>query len=330
MTDDGIEVRLARPGDAAGIAGLLRERYGDRYADGSYLDATALAGRLSRGESLFAVAVREGSIVAQLAADRRSPFAWEIGRGLVQPAFRQRGLLAPLNDALEDELRRDPRARLCLGRAVTHHDYMQRHARRQGFTPLGLLLGLWPSDAIEGAPTRPHAVSALVSGKTLRPLRPRRLAFGGRPRARAVEALAGLGVPVSQHLMRLGPELGLELETTPALGLVHLRLVPRAGAPGAGLIDAVARAEAGARLLWADVPAEHPAAERLVPELERLGFAFGAYLPLAGPSGEDVLRLQRHEGPPIAAHDIHVIEEAHALRAVILSDVSDARAAVRA
>ena len=64
---------------------------------------------------------------------------------------------------------------------------------------------------------------------------------------------------------------------------------------------------------WVELPAEHPDAPEKVAEWTERGFSAAAYLPLAGPSGEDLLRLQRCERP-LKLRAIEVADELRPLR----------------
>jgi hypothetical protein len=332
MREDDVETRLACPDDAAAIAALIRAQYGAGYADRAFTAPDELAARLADGRVSYAIALEGGRVVGQMAVERVTRHLWEIGRALVRTEARSRGLLTTLDGLLEARLRADRAARFYLGRSVTHHTLSQRHSLRHGCAPLGLLLGVWPADAVEGAAPGQPAISALITGKALVAARPRRLALEGRTRARALELLSGQRIAISSHALRLGAPLRLERLDAPALGLVHLRL-GAVGRPATSIADDVARAEAeGARLLWADVPAEHPRAAAAVAALEGLGLSFGAYLPHAGARAEDVVRLQRYLGAPLDPAAIQVVDAVAPLRDALAADAAGAgsRVAVRA
>ena len=71
--------------------------------------------------------------------------------------------------------------------------------------------------------------------------------------------------------------------------------------------------------MWADVPADHPAAPRVVDRLRAEGFGFGAYVPQASVGGEDVLRLQ-YPLRPLDPHAIQVLEHVEPLKRDVLED----------
>lgn len=321
---EGLEVRLATADDAEDIAGLIRAQYGDGYADPTYVDPAALRRKLEGGDVRYAVARVDGVLAGQMAVERCSRHLWEFARALVRPAARNHGVLLALDGhLLERALRPDRAARFFFARSVTHHVVSQRHGRRVGARALGLLLGHWPASAIEGA-AGDAPVSALVTGRALVPMRRRRLAVAGRVRARCEAVLDDLGVGVSPETLKAGLPLGVAWQAAPALGLVHARL---GRAPGAlaTLSDDLARAREGARLAWVDVPSEHPRAAAVVDSLERVGFSFGAYLPFGGLAGEDVVRLQRLDGPPPGPTSMTLLDDHLPLRDAVLADAALAR-----
>lgn len=318
--EDALEVRLATADDAGAIAGLIEAQYGAGYADGSYVDPVAVRAKLAGGDVRFALALQGGGVVGQMAVERRSRHLWEFARALVRPEQRSRGVLAALDAALlERALLPDPTARFFYATSVTHHLVSQRHARRVGAAPLGVLLGLWPAAAIESPPDE-APISGLITGRALRPMRPRRLALDGHVRRLAETVLAGQGIATSTQELRVGPALGLERQAVPALGLTHVRIGPRLPGSAARLGDEVARAEEqGDRLLWVDVPAEHPRAREVVARLEQLGLSFAAYLPFGGTSSEDVVRLQRYLGAPFDPARSLMLDEFRPLRDAVVA-----------
>jgi hypothetical protein len=317
---------MARARDAGNIAQLVEEEFGARYADLWMRDPTLVAAALETRHVLFAVAEDEaGRHVAQMAMERRGQRLYEHGRGIVTAPFRGQRLLERLGELLFAELA-DTDARFVYGRSVTEHVITQRYTRGLGFVPLGLLLGPWPASRPDGKP-----VSALFTGRFLGPApRPRQLALTGVDRTRAASILDQLGAPVRAQTARIARTLGARIERNAAHGLVHVRL-GRGLAPMGSLGDLVAREdEAEPRVMWVDVPADHPRADELAGQARDLGFWFGAYVPLAEVQGGDVLRLQRYVGPPLVREEVLVVDEARALRDAVLAEASAVIGAVNA
>lgn len=319
--DATVSVRLATPADAKEIARLVDLEFGARYADRWLRCPDDVAAALSAGDVTFAVAHDEaGQHVAQLALERRGRWTYEHGRGVVLPAWRRHGLLDDLGGVLFRELARTD-AQFVFGRSVTNHVATQRYTKGLGFSPMGLLLGAWPPTCHgEGR------VSALFTGRFTRvPTRPRRLALEGADLALASELLAGLGVTVTRQPARVGPRLGFTstITTGHELVAVHVLVGPGLPRPLIELTDALTRAaDEGATYVWVDVPSQHPAAAGVVEQARAAGCSFGAYLPLAGSDGRDVLRLQRYLGPGLSERELHVIDDAQRLRAAVLADAA--------
>lgn len=321
-----LTTRLANDADAPAIVRLILENYGRSYADPDFVDPARLGRRIAAKEVIFAIATDEqAEVIAQMAVERRPRGLYEFGRALVSAEHRQRRLLSELGELLVPHLV-ESGARFFSGRSVTHHLATQRYARSLGFQPLGLLLGVYPGETLPRAPLAdvPPPSSALVSGRSTRTQRPRRLALRGDSLDLARELLPRAGLALEARRSPLdGPALGVGVSVRPQLGLTQLHVGPRQ--PGAlqDLSHAVLEAElGGSRLIWVDVPAEHSRAGDVVEQLEATGFCFGAYLPLGGAAGEDVVRLQRYLGPPIDGSTVLVVEEAKRLTQVILEQMT--------
>lgn len=317
--------RLADRADAPAIVRLILENYGPSYADPDFLDPVMLGERIAAGDVVFAIATDERlDVVAQMAAERRPRGLYEFGRALVSTEHRQRRLLSELGELIVPHLVRSG-ARFLSGRSVTHHLATQRYARSLGFQPLGLLIGLYPGETLprERHDEVPAPSSATVSGRATRALRPRRLALAGASLDLALELLPRAGIEVQARRAATGPALGVGVTQRAQFGLTQLHVGAGQPMPLEDLPGVVLEAElTGARLIWADVPAEHRDASELVERLEATGFCFGAYLPLGGTAGEDVVRMQRYLGPPIDGSSLLVVEEAERLRHVILEQLA--------
>jgi hypothetical protein len=327
--DAEVVVRLATPEDAEEISALIRRCYGDTYCWGEGLDPVALRERIRFGVSTFAIVqTRAGEHVAQLALEPSGPHGlFEHGRAIVAPAFRGRGLFAAMDAVLLGERARRAGAKFVIGKAVTAHVLTQRHCRSQGFVPTGILLGVYPaSTAMVGFEPVEQPVSAVVMCHRLETApRRRRLALAGEDRERAAAALDALGVPHGRSRSGArGPELGVSIANDRSLGLVHLRFGPegRRRLPDASFVEGLRAA--GARLLWADVPVEHAAAPRLVDGLRAIGLGHGAYVPLGGRDGADVLRFQAFlEETPLRPEMLRLLGGLEPLRDAVFADRCD-------
>ncbi len=323
-----IAVRLATAADAGEIAQLARECYGETYPDRAALDPAHIAALISRRHVAYAVATtRDGRHAGQVALEPRGCHgAFEHGRAVVDTPFRGRGLMAAMSEVLFRDFAPGAGVRMVTGRSVTNHLFTQRYNFAAGFKPLGLLLGaLKEGFSAAGIGESPEPVSILLMGLLLEPEpRPRRLALEGEDRRRCEEVLASLDIPVRRWRGRRGgPPLGVSVQIVESMGLTHVRLSPalEARRPVEDVVEGEAAHEA-CRLAWVDVPVEHGSASGTIEALRARGFGHAALIPLGGPAGEDVLRLQRlHEPRPLSPERIQLLPAAAALLEDVLSDV---------
>lgn len=314
-------VRLARAEDAQDLLELVRTSY-----DGSYPELSggvdALARRLALGDVGYAIAFDQVERhIGQVALESRRPGLWEHGRAIVDPRARGHGLLARMSQVLFEEWAPRHGVKFAYGRSVTNHLRTQRYNESAGFVTLGLLLGVWePKLRVVGLPSAVQPISALLVGKSFEATpRARALTLEGPELARACAVLDGFGAPVrdpgsARARARTCGGLSVQREVDQHGRLVHLSLSSR---PGPRVDDDVVERnttrETG--LVWADVPAEHPAAPAAIEQLRDQGLSWGAYLPRGGLDGEDVVRLQRYLDPrPLSPEAVQVLESARALR----------------
>jgi hypothetical protein len=189
-------------------------------------------------------------------------------------------------------------------------------------TPLGLALGIYPASVrARGVPAQRQDISTVLFGLRVGTApRRRRVALSGADAAHAGAVLTGLGIPHG-GAARPAPAPAWTLDEVPAIGLCHLRLTER----GEDLDDLLPRC-AEARVLWADVPAEHPQADELAASLRERGLGLAAYVPLAAPRGRDALRLQRWQGEgALDPSEVQVLPELAALRDEVVHQCAGVR-----
>lgn len=290
-----MEIRLAKPADANAITRTIKSCYGATYVEHEATRPARLRRQLRSGRVRYALAEAEGRIVGQIALEDLGHGLFLHCRAVVTPDFRGRGLMGALSQPLF-ELARQGGAQLVLGSSVTQHVATQRFNVRAGFRPLGLLLGIYPGIRPEGVRESSQAVSGLLTGLPLEPFAgPCRLQVPGWLRPRVEEVLEQLSLPVAGAPRRAQAPISLQgVERHEAIGRVHFRF---GAGPGPAAESWRWQEDAEARVQWADVPLEHRDAPELIEELVSAGLHFGAVIPLAGPGGEHVLRLQRCTEP---------------------------------
>lgn len=308
-----LRLRLASPDDAPALIASITRCYGDSYLQPTALSVHGLAAELEQGQVVYALATVESNLVGQVALERlHSRGLYHHCRAVVTPEWRGRGLLRQLSALLLGEGALPEDARLVLGTSVTSHRFTQRYNLRAGFSPLGLLLGLHPDQTLAGLETSSQAGSAVMMGlPTTTTWRPRTLALRGPALSLATLVCRRLGIPYREAAPEtLSQEaLWTQWREGPG-GLWHLRYGKAPESYGGPPADAA--------LEWVDLPAEHSSTPALLERWEGAGLSVAAYLPLGGPSGEDVIRLQRCRRP-LQLEPIHVMEELRPLRDWIFS-----------
>jgi GNAT superfamily N-acetyltransferase len=303
-----LRLRLASPNDAPALIASIKRCYGSSYLHPEALESADLAAELERGRLIYAMATLGSQLVGQVALERlHAQGLYHHCRAVVEPEWRGKGLLRSLSALLLGEGSLPEDARLVLGTSVTSHRYTQRYNLRAGFSPLGLLLGLHPEQTLSGLPTSGQAGSAVLMGlPTTTRWRLRCLALRGQALALANQVCRRLGIPYREA----DPEalsqdsLWTQWREGPG-GLWHLRYGQSPESYGGPPADAA--------LEWVDLPAEHASTPALLERWEGAGLSVAAYLPLGGPSGEDVIRLQRCRRP-LDLTAIEVMEELRPLR----------------
>ena len=286
---------------------------------------------LETGATVYALAEDRGAIVGQVALERINAQLWLHSRAVVSLAYRGQGLLRRMSEPLLGEVAASRGAQLVLGSSVTHHTHTQRFNLRAGFSPLGLLLGIYPGIQPAGPDPIPDVVSGVLMG----------LPCNSSWETRSTRLPAPLADQVQRRLAALGisciklPVAGTTQEAPlPALvsrhgpsGRVHLQFCPQGDTDPLSSDWLQAERGGGGRVFWADVPLSLLASHATAQALLALGFTFGAAVPLAGVEGEDVVRLQRCEDP-LPRGDIQALPEISELVGEVYQQHERARTAL--
>ncbi|MCA8925129.1 MAG: hypothetical protein KDD82_25185 [Planctomycetes bacterium] len=294
--DSDYTVRLVQPQEAPRVVALLERCYRGTYTNPAALDPEQVARQISSGGTLIALAeTRAGAAVGTGSLEAVHDVAATYGRCVVDHEHRGHGLLGRIGRLLVLDAAPRHGLRYVHSSVVTNHAYAQQHCVDLGAAASGLLLGHYPAGMhMHGIGRAEHPVSAAqVVVSHDRDPEARQLGLRGEDLSRARRVLDACRIP---SRVSRGGARGWSWDAVhrPGLGLVHL--VPRrSGAPGSPELTAGATA----RLLWADVPATDPGAQAVLDRLRERGFCFGAYLLGLGPEGEDVVRMQRYQGPEL-------------------------------
>lgn len=320
-------IRLAKPEDAELIASMVARCYGTSYTTPEALDRDHLVREMASGQVVWALAFgRDGRHLGQAALLRHTEAGlWECGRAIVEADQRGKGVCNALSDLLVHRVASEVGASFILGHLVTSHRFIQQYSQSRGFVPTGMLLGMAPASLCPRGIARPSQPVSIVIALLRCPVevRERELFLAEPELSRALDLLARLGVPARAAAPARDPVLpGCVVQPLPSFGIARLRFGASSG-ERRELRELLADAQVcNPRVCWADVPVEHPGAAALIASLRREGFSWGAYIPLGGVDGEDVLRLQRL-GPRmnLRADAIHVLDELKPLRDSVLSEV---------
>lgn len=274
------------------IISLIKSCFGSSYTLTAVLDEALMRRELADGTLTYALAEArvdgEWTNVGQVALLREAAGLYEHCRAVVDVRFRGLGLMERMSRLLLNAGACPRDGQLALGFSVTNHLHTQRYNESAGFFPLGVLLGRFPNLTVRGVEDfKPQNVSAVLTGLPLTQRSRRRcLQIRGRDQRRAERILDSLGIPIGAAPRRRSNRLGW-VQGREDGGLRHYTF----GAHGS--TRNIPDPPESDRIQWADVPVEHPEAPRVVDRLRDAGFGFGAYVPLAGQHGADVMRLQR-------------------------------------
>lgn len=296
---DALEIRAMQPGDAVGLSRCVYRCYGYSYVDPMMYRPRQIRRALRSGLMRSVVAVDpDGQVVGHcaLTLERPGDRVPEAGRLVVDPRFRghhlaERLAAVRLAEAVDGDL---PGYWV---ECVTNHPFSQREVISTGGSETGLLIGAAPADetmaGMENSGSGRHsllpfAVPVADHGASVVHVPPRHAAFMG-----GLVTAAGLERRVVTDAVPADGTSALSVGVSSASGLAHLRVEH----VGADLVDRVAdELEALQAFELAavhlDLPLAAPATATAAEELERLGFAWAAWVPWFLPDG-DALRLQR-------------------------------------
>ena len=323
-----IDVRLMTPADADGLVQCVFRCYGYTYPNKSMYQAAAIRRQLESGAMISVVAVApSGEVVGHVACtfDRPGDVIPEAGKMIVDPRYRGHHLAERLS-LKRKEIATERAIPGMWSETVTNHPASQRVAIERGAAEVGLLIGVSPQTmAMTGLPNQQATRHSLLAVFT---------PTGPLP-------AATLSVPVyaADLLATLAGRLGIQreirtglVEPTRARSRIHSSASAIAGGVemrvqeiGRDITEQVAdvldeylaMAPATVHL---HLPATDPAAAWAAAELERVGFAWCAWMPAFLPTG-DSIRLQRVNDHPVALETIVCARpEGEAVRDFVVSE----------
>jgi hypothetical protein len=288
---DQYTVRLLAPGDADGVAALVRRVYGDRYSYHEEIYDPRQIRRMNETGQLVSVVALDaaGAVVGHSAIVRHElGLVAETGESMVLPEHRSHHLMQRMQELLHEQAPRLGLAGL-YGGPVTSHVFSQKAYEALGLHPCGILLGMLPA-AFQKLPQR---MSDVPYFRFVRPPAPTVVHMPAQHRAIAERIYAQFAVPVE---FRPGEPLAGEgrlVTTYRSVTQSGTITVQRSGANTPADIARGRRAllAMGAEVIYLDLPLAQAQTPELCRAVEREGFFFAVIAPLAAPDG-DILRLQ--------------------------------------
>ncbi len=302
--DAPVLIRLAEPGDAAGLARCFYRAYGDSYDHEWAYQPDELRRRWRARETVSVVGLAsDGEVVGHLAANFDRPVATvaESGQAVVDPRYRGHHVFETIKRWLGDWAGREGLYGL-FSEATAVHPFSQRGNLALGAHEMGFLVGYIPSGidykAITGSAAPHRATAALMYLRTNpEPARTVHVPAVYREVAMAV---------YRESAMRRTAGDG-NGSTRDARSVLHVRRDPDHNAAqlhckeaGADIHTVVSETLEGLRAdgvdcVYLDLPLADPDVLVHGAELDGLGFGFSCILPELREDG-DVLRLQHLNG----------------------------------
>ncbi|MEO1224989.1 MAG: GNAT family N-acetyltransferase [Pseudomonadota bacterium] len=324
--DAPVEIRLARPEDADGLARCFHGAYGNSYDHAWVYKPDELRRRWSERVMVSVVGqAPDGEVIGHLAATFAGAEAKtaEAGQAVVNPSYRGHHLFESMKQRLA-AWAVDEGLYGLFSEATTAHPYSQRGNLALGAHEMGFIFGYIPG----GVQYKQMADPAALHRKTAALMYLRT----NREPSRTVHPPAAY----REIAMRIYGNAGFartahtgEISASDADGQVHLKrdhdhnaaLLTCDSVGAASCAEIAARVERlkaeGLACLFIDLPLADPNLFIYGADLTDLGFAFSCILPEVREDG-DVLRLQYHNEPDLHLGQIATSSDfGHALLAEI-------------
>ncbi|MFH1033539.1 MAG: hypothetical protein V1806_03450 [Pseudomonadota bacterium] len=169
-----VEIGLFRHQDASGVAACFEAVYGQDYPVKVYYNPQEMIAAVESGEIIPVVArTPRGEVVGVSNMFRSAPFQglYEVGAGLVIPAYRQRGLNNDMIQYLLDTAIRLKKVPMAFGEAVCNHVFQQRTQAAMGYVATALEVDLMPAAAYSREKSASGRVAAMLAFRSYEPHR---------------------------------------------------------------------------------------------------------------------------------------------------------------
>ncbi len=167
-----VEIDLFRPQDAPGVAGCFRAVYGEGYPVKTYYHPEQLVAAVERGEVIPVVArTPRGEVVGVENMFNSAPWpgVYEVGAGLVIPAYRQRGLNNDMIKYLLETAIPLKKVPMGFGEAVLNHVYQQKTQHAMGYSATALGVDQMPAAAYSKEKSATGRVAVMMAFRSYEP-----------------------------------------------------------------------------------------------------------------------------------------------------------------
>ena len=303
-SDEPVEIRVALPSDAEGLADCFRVVYGDSYDHSWVYDPDQIRARWSARETMSVVGVdSSGDIVAHLACnfDRPDARVGESGQAVVDPRWRGHHIFESLKVHLADRSREDGLYGL-YSEATAVHPYSQKGSLALGAHETGFMVGYIPTGVdykaiTDGAAAHRETVALMYLRTNDEPQRVAHVPEAFADIVGRVYANGGYRRAIGEGEGSSAVEdTVVHIKQNDDLNSVQLHC-KEVGADVHGVIEghlAELRAD-GVDCIYLDLPVADPDVAVHGADLDGLGFVYACILPEVRDDG-DVLRLQLLNG----------------------------------
>ena len=303
-----IDVRLMTPEDADNLVQCIFRCYGYSYPNQSMLKPKTIRRQLATGAMVSVVAVTEtGEVVGHVAYsfERPGDTIPESGKMIVDPRYRGHHLAERLS-LKRAAIAAERGISGTWSEAVTNHPASQRVAIQRGAAEVGLLVGASPASfKMDALPEKGDVRQSLIAVFTpAGPLEPASISIPSYATAHLGAICDRLSVERTMSDLVFEPthrRSRLHTSASAATGVLEIRV----GEIGRDLVDQVMGVfdeylALQPSTMHLHLPACDPSAAWAARELERLSFAWCAWIPEFLPSGDSLL-LQR-----VTDHPVHI------------------------
>lgn len=310
--DREVEVRRARPEDAAELVRLAEACYVGTYCVPEALDENALARDLETERVWVAVAERRGQIFAQSALIRHRDRVDEVGRVMLDAAMRREssstveGVVRRLNTVVTQEWTQTRRTRVMFASAVGRQPQGQAMCLRFGAQPVGLTFGLYPKWQVQGVePAQTRAAALWFVWRFTDDFEA--VGLDEKWARRLGVFFAAAQIPIVRRALDDRNRDSLRWRRYHSDAMQMESLTATSQSEGLTLSQALGSCNSDTATL-VEVPLNHPRSCAALDELEEAGFIPGALLPEKdSETGGHVIQMSRAPTPEMLSERLKLV-----------------------